>query len=502
MKKQKKKEKQMKKEKTVKSMMGICLLFLALAFFPVKAEAAVVDSGRCGFTEVYWELDDAGKLRIYGKGALPDDYRYYDSRYYSKSPWCEDHRIKTVVIEEGITELMYYAFYGCDNLTSVTMADSVKGLGEGTFQMCTSLKEISFSENFQYVGPAFYGCSSLESVKLPRGIQIIYKNTFGRCPKLADLYIPATCTKMQDNIGAENLKNYFVDPENKVWKSIDGVLFNKSGTRLEKYPPGRPNGPYTVPSGTVIIGEDAFEYANVSEVTLPETVTTIQKGAFSSCKLSAIHLPSSLTQIGYFAFWFCPNLSSITIPPTVTTIGGGAYGYRDDCVIYGVTGSVAYIYAMDNGVAFVHDPCAGGHSWDGGVVSVAATKKAPGKKLYTCTACGKTKEEMIPATGSAGTGLITVKATAVKKLTRAPGKKIRVTLKKVSGAAGYQVAWSVNKKFRKSVYKMASRKNTCIIRKKLKKNKTYYVRARAYKRNAYGKKVYGTWSRSKKIKVR
>lgn len=496
----------MKKEKTVKSMMGICLLFLALAFFPVKAEAAVVDSGRCGNTEVYWELDDAGKLRIYGQGALPNNYHTFngssDFIYYTKSPWCEDGRIKTVVIEEGVTDLCNYTFWGCNNLTSVTMAGSVKTMGQYTFAYCKSLKEISFSEGFISMWKGtFKGCSSLESVKLPKRIEKIYEETFADCPKLADLYIPAACTEM-DNIGAEKLKNYFVDPENKIWKSIDGVLFNKSGTRLEKYPPGRSNDTYTVPSGTVIIGEYAFENANVSEVTLPETVTMIQSCAFKASKLSAIHLPLSLTQIGSCAFVFCPNLSSITIPPSVVTIGLNAYGDRDDCVIYGVTGSVAYIYAMDSGVAFVPDPCAGGHSWDGGVVSVAATKKAPGKKLYTCTACGKTKEEMIPAAGSAGTGLIMVKATAVKKLTRVPGRKIRVTLKKVSGAAGYQVAWSVNKKFRKSVYKMASRKNTCIIRKKLKKNKTYYVRGRAYKRNAYGKKVYGTWSRSKKIKVR
>ena len=36
---------------------------------------------------------------------------------------------------------------------------------------------------------------------------------------------------------------------------------------------------------------------------------------------------------------------------------------------------------------------------------------------------------------------------------------------------------------------------------KLKKGKTYYVRVRAYKKLS-GKKIYGKWSKIKKIKIR
>ena len=36
----------------------------------------------------------------------------------------------------------------------------------------------------------------------------------------------------------------------------------------------------------------------------------------------------------------------------------------------------------------------------------------------------------------------------------------------------------------------------------LKKGTTYYVRARAYKIDSQGKRVYGAWSGTKKIKVK
>ncbi len=37
-----------------------------------------------------------------------------------------------------------------------------------------------------------------------------------------------------------------------------------------------------------------------------------------------------------------------------------------------------------------------GHKWDNGKVSIKATKKTEGKKIYTCTSCGETKVEIIP----------------------------------------------------------------------------------------------------------
>lgn len=78
-------------------------------------------------------------------------------------------------------------------------------------------------------------------------------------------------------------------------------------------------------------------------------------------------------------------------------------------------------------------------------------------------------------------------------------QSVAVSWKKVSGAAGYQVCYSTSKKWKNKKQKL-SRKNTLTV-KKPKKNKTYYFRIRAYHMNGT-KKVYGAWSKTKKIMVK
>ena len=78
-------------------------------------------------------------------------------------------------------------------------------------------------------------------------------------------------------------------------------------------------------------------------------------------------------------------------------------------------------------------------------------------------------------------------------------KKMIVSWKKVKGAKGYQIQYATNKKYKKGK-KITTRKTKYTI-KKLKKKKTYYVRVRAYTVNN-GKKVYGKWSKVKKVKIK
>lgn len=76
------------------------------------------------------------------------------------------------------------------------------------------------------------------------------------------------------------------------------------------------------------------------------------------------------------------------------------------------------------------------------------------------------------------------------------GKKAKVSWAKVSGAAGYQVKYAANKKFKKAKKKFT--KKNSITLKKLKKRK-YYIKVRAYK-TVNGKKVYGAFSKVKVVR--
>ena len=75
-----------------------------------------------------------------------------------------------------------------------------------------------------------------------------------------------------------------------------------------------------------------------------------------------------------------------------------------------------------------------------------------------------------------------------------------VSVKKISGASGYQILYAANSKFTGAKTKTTSK--TSLIISGLKKNKTYYVKVRAYKKDSKGKKVYGSYSAVRKIKIK
>lgn len=73
--------------------------------------------------------------------------------------------------------------------------------------------------------------------------------------------------------------------------------------------------------------------------------------------------------------------------------------------------------------------------------------------------------------------------------------------------SGYQLQYSTNKKFAKSVKTPTISKNTTVKKtvKKLSAKKTYYVRVRTYKTVKVGKKsvkIYSGWSAAKKVKTK
>lgn len=78
--------------------------------------------------------------------------------------------------------------------------------------------------------------------------------------------------------------------------------------------------------------------------------------------------------------------------------------------------------------------------------------------------------------------------------------KIKLTFKKVRGADGYEVLYATNKKFKKS--KKVTVKAPKATLKKLKKGKKYFVKVRAFKRDASSQKVYGAYSKVVKLTVR
>lgn len=95
---------------------------------------------------------------------------------------------------------------------------------------------------------------------------------------------------------------------------------------------------------------------------------------------------------------------------------------------------------------------------------------------------------------------VSVSKSKISSVKNQSGKKMAVAVKKISGAAGYQIRYSTNSKLKSA--KTVVTKTTSATIKSLKKNKTYYVQVRAYKLDSAGNKIYGSWSSTSSVKIK
>jgi len=141
------------------------------------------------------------------------------------------------------------------------------------------------------VGEKAFFNSSVTDVSIPRGIATIGDSAFTGCG---------------------NLVRINVDPENSSYRSTHGVLFDRNGGTLIRYPTGKPGTDYAIPQGVTRIGRSAFRTASLTRVIIPPSVTRIGWAAFAGTALTGITIPSGVTIIEANAFAGCKNLTSAT----------------------------------------------------------------------------------------------------------------------------------------------------------------------------------------------
>ena len=108
--------------------------------------------------------------------------------------------------------------------------------------------------------------------------------------------------------GSIEAPGFIVNPENEYMTCVDNVVFTKDKSQLMSYAQFDPRTEYTIPEGTTVILNSAFDHCNnLEKITLSASLTEIEESAFACMdNLKTIVTPkdSKLRKIGPLAFVF------------------------------------------------------------------------------------------------------------------------------------------------------------------------------------------------------
>ena len=238
-------------------------------------------------------------------------------------------RLTAVSIPSSVTSIDDHAFAGCTALTSLTIPEGVSQIGGSAFSGCSKLTKVSVPGSVTSIGIYAFGeCTALTSLTISEGVSKIGDSAFSGCSKLTKVSIPSSVTSMTGAAFAHcsGLTAIEINNKNPDFINKGKMVFSKDLKTLVWFP-SQETGSVHIPVGVTAIGNGAFtDCSGLTEVVIPEGVASIGDDAFYGCtKLTEVTFPKSVTSIGGGAFYGCSGLTEVTIPEKVTHIGGDAF---------------------------------------------------------------------------------------------------------------------------------------------------------------------------------
>ena len=209
------------------------------------------------------------------------DYQSLGDFYYSEengeititgsNPKAASAEIPATINGKPVTAIGDYAFNG-SSISSVTIPDSVRTIGNYTFTMCSNLKSVTLPESIEYIGiRAFELCSSLSEVNFP---------------------------------------DHMIDFSSKVFDSTPWMTAQRQKSDL------------VVVNGVLIDAENA-----TGDIVLSSDIKAVASGTFErNDKITSVVFPSSIKKLKDNVFFYCSNLTSADIR-YVTEIESMAFAY-------------------------------------------------------------------------------------------------------------------------------------------------------------------------------
>ena len=155
----------------------------------------------------------------------------------------------------------------------------IETIGVGCFRNNRNLTSITLSEKIRRIGNyAFADCSKLKAITIPASVEYIENYSFQRCPAVITLAQGSKLEKIGDYAFSEN-----------------------------------PTSQMTLPDTVTVIGADAFRDSGLRKLTIGENsaLRKIGNRAFMGSQLQEIYLPAALGEVGVDAFRDLTSLKTV-----------------------------------------------------------------------------------------------------------------------------------------------------------------------------------------------
>ncbi|MBQ7563369.1 MAG: leucine-rich repeat protein [Lachnospiraceae bacterium] len=245
-------------------------------------------------------------------------------------------KMETITLPSTLTNIADMAFYCCPRLKSISIPLGVRSIGARAFRYCEDLETLELPDSLTKIGEeAFRDCSKLTKLAIPEGVEEIKNYTFLDCDSLKEIYLPLSVTRVGNGVFTQigALTDIYYGGYEADWNRIEfgttndllehvtihygyrsDIVRGKCGDNASyKFDPQNgtlfilgygdmydfefddgEEGVVTIPwwsiyagikriiiaNGITSIGDSAFIFHPVTEITIPKSVTVIKDSAF------------------------------------------------------------------------------------------------------------------------------------------------------------------------------------------------------------------------------
>lgn len=313
-------------------------------------------------------------------------------------------KLLTVDYKGEVTAIGERAYEGCKSLTKAPIPAAVTALGNSAFNGCIALTDVTLPGGVTAVPDAcFQGCTALADMKLPATVTSVGHNAFNGCTALKDVRCYGAPPTVQPGGAAEHsfepaIVTIHYNPDPVYGWTLDtdgtwqGYKVSSKGACLHT---GYGTTENTVPATCGADGHIDTICSNCGDVIATKVIPAT--GAHTWDNGTVTTEPTETTPgVRTFTCAVCSQTKTEVIPAT----GAHTFVFTKNVAPSCTEAGYDLYTCRDCGASEQRNvKPALGHKWDSGTVTAEPTEKDPGTMTYTCTVCGQTKTEVIPATG-------------------------------------------------------------------------------------------------------